>query len=265
MSFESGRQLGLVASLIAVIVPVITGILYVSSLLALFNGYSSGFSAVNPIFGLTSLSAVSLLFIVVTVAGLAGIILFLVAMRRLSEYYSEPAIFKNALNGFLVNLVGIAVFVAIIIAIFAATLFHTAAAPTSVFPAIGFVLIGFFVIAIAAFALAIVSAVFYKRAFDSLAQKSGVYSFNTAGTLYLWGTVLTIILIGALLIWIAWIFALSGFYSLKPNAAQQSSMSPSPTTPVTGASRRFCQYCGEENAQDAVYCQVCGKQIQTSQ
>jgi uncharacterized membrane protein len=54
------------------------------------------------------------------------------------------------------------------------------------------------------------------RAFNKLAEKSGDDNFKTAGLLYLLGTVLTIVLIGGLLIWIAWIFAAMGFNSLKP-------------------------------------------------
>lgn len=258
MSFESGRNLGLVASLIAVILPVVTGIFYVFSLLSLLNVIHLGFFNGGLIFGLAPFSAIEFMLLAFGFVGLAGVVLFLIAMRRLSEYYSEPAVYKNALNGFIVNLIEVAAVVSVVLAIFAAAFLHMA---------IGGLLIGVFGAAIVGFVLAIVSAVFYKRAFDNLAQKSGIYSFNTAGSLYLWGTVLTIVLIGALLVWIAWMFAASGFYSLKPKPPQQTAILTPPLQSqyISGPSKRFCQYCGQENAQDASYCQACGNKIQENQ
>lgn len=261
LSFESGRKLGLVASLIAVIAPVITGALYVLSFLSLFNVSPLGFVP-SPVFGLPLFSWVEVTFIVIGVLGLVGFVMFLVSMHRLSRYYDEPAIFKNVLNGFLVGVIGAAVIVSILVALLALVFFH--AVPSGI-PAAWLVIVSIFGLLVAAIVFTIVSAIFYKRAFDALAQRSGSYSFNTAGSLYLWGAALTIVFVGSLLIWIAWIFAFSGFHSLKPKAAKPTAPFPTMQPPATFSARRYCQYCGAENAQDAVYCQACGRQIPASQ
>jgi hypothetical protein len=90
-------------------------------------------------------------------------------------------------------------------------------------------LVGFFAII---FALAIVGAVFYMRAFNNLADKSGVKGFRDAGLILLIGYALTIILVGALLVWVAWILATSAFFSLKPKTSISPYSQPTPVHPV---------------------------------
>jgi uncharacterized membrane protein/ribosomal protein L40E len=193
--------------------------------------------------------------------------MFLLAMHRLSEYYSEPSIFKNALYGFLMNIIGVAVVFAVIFVALFAAIFSSAAHPATAVSPFGFI-IGFLGVVAAVFVIVIVSAVLYRRAFNKLGEKSGVDSFNTAGTLYLVGAVLTIVFVGALIVWIAWIFAASGYYSLKPKTAEPSTISyyqPQAPATVSLAQNKYCPYCGTENAPDAVYCRSCGRQIGANQ
>ncbi|MEM2755195.1 MAG: DUF996 domain-containing protein, partial [Candidatus Methanomethylicia archaeon] len=68
----------------------------------------------------------------------------------------------------------------------------------------------------------ILQAVFYKKSFTLLAEKSGEKMFNTAGMIMLIGAVLTIIVIGVILLLIAWILAAVAFLSIK---------TPAPTLP----------------------------------
>jgi uncharacterized membrane protein len=70
------------------------------------------------------------------------------------------------------------------------------------------------------------------RAFNKLGEKSEVDNFKTAGLLYLLGGALAIVGIGALLSWIAWIFAFMGFRSLKPKNIQTTA-SPSSIPQIT--------------------------------
>ena len=68
------------------------------------------------------------------------------------------------------------------------------------------------------------------RAFNLLGEKSGVHSFNTAGTLYIIGAVLELVGIGAIILWIAWILAASGFNALKPKPVETAPTYPYPAT-----------------------------------
>ena len=76
MLLESGRKLGLTASLIAVIVPVITVILYVLSFLSLFGLISKTFQG-SPFFGFPFFSGLSIAFLALGLIGFVGIILFI--------------------------------------------------------------------------------------------------------------------------------------------------------------------------------------------
>ena len=264
MSFELGRKLGLTASIIAVIVPVIIVVLYGLLFLSLFGIISSALIGRSQTFGGSLFPAgIEFGFIAVGIIGLIGIILFLVAMNSLSQYYSERGIFKNALYGFLINIIGVAALIAIAFALTFATAVSSATSSTPILSGAAFitVLLG---LVVAGLAISITSAVLYMRAFNKLGEKSGVHSFNTAGLLYLVGTVLTIVLIGSLLVWIAWIFALSGFSSLKPKTAEPLTVSYSTQQPVAYGltQKKFCQYCGAEISPDSVYYANCGKQLQ---
>lgn len=265
MSLESGRKLGLIASLIAIGVPVVTVILYGFLILSLFGVFSSAVTGGSPTLGGSFFSVgIIIAFVVIGVVGIAGVVLFLVSMHRLSQYYSEPGIFKNALYGFLISIVGAAViFVAILVLLFA-TVLSIAAHPITSSSPFGFA-IAILGVGVAAFVMTIVSAVFYKRAFDELGEKSGVSSFGTAGTLYLVGTALTIILVGSIIIWVAWIEAASGFYSLKPKTDAPPAVPhyiPQQPAAITAAEKKYCVYCGEEISLDSLFCPHCGKPVQ---
>ena len=265
MSFDLGRKLGLTASLIAVIVPVITVILYGLLFLSVFGIISSALTGGSQTFGgLLFPAGITIAFIAIGIIGLVGIILFLVAMNSLSRYYSEPGIFKNALYGFLINIIGAAALIVILFALIFTTIVSSATSSTPVLSGTAFIAL-FLVIIVAALVLSIVSAVLYMRAFNKLGEKSGVHSFNTAGLLYLIGTVLTIVLIGGLLVWVAWIFALSGFNSLKPKTSEPSTVSYStlqPSSAYSVAQKRYCPYCAAQISPDSVYCANCGRKLQ---
>jgi len=254
MAFESGRKWGLIGSLIYVIVPVATIALYVLSFLSLFGIAPKILQSL--LLGSPSLPGISIANLMLGIVGIIGLVMFLVAMRSLSQYYNEPIIFKKTWTGFLISLITVALLVGAVVAISLASVFRLSIMGPGLF-------LGIFGIGIVGFAIAIITATFYKSAFQKLAEKSGVISFNSAGSLYLTGTVLTIILVGAIIVWIAWVEALSGFYSLKPKSAELPTASYPPPQPLYKMSfedKKFCIYCGEEISLDSDYCTYCGRQ-----
>ena len=153
-----------------------------------------------------------IIFIIAIVAiGIAGFIMFMYAMYSLSNYYKEPAIFKNVLYAFIVSLVSgavvVALEVAVIISAFAGI--FPINTPSTITPAFTQIILTYAVVFVVAIAFGIVNGVLYMRAFNKLKEKSGVDNFGTAGLLYLIGVFIP--LIG----WIAWIFAAMGFNKLK--------------------------------------------------
>lgn len=176
------------------------------------------------------------------ILSLVGIILVLIALKGLADYYNEGGIFNNALYGFLTTIIGgVAAAVILVISImFAiATLAIDWTNPTEWTTLIQdftdlsafWTLVGSLIAAlIVAFIFAIITAIFYRKSFNLLAAKSGVNIFATAGLLLLIGAVLTIILIGFIIIWIAFILLAVGFFSIKPTTTQPSSP-PIPVAP----------------------------------
>ena len=169
-----------------------------------------------------------LLVVPVPFLGIVGIILVLLGMKNLSQAYNDPSIWKNTLYAFIFGIIGI-----IVTSLTLASLFIGFG---SIFSG-GFLFGGIIVLVatlVLGFVFYLLEAIYIRRAFDSLADKSGVGLFRTGGLLLLIGAVLTIILIGLFLIFIAWILILVAFFSI-PTEMQQSQMPPPapPAPPMT--------------------------------
>lgn len=165
-----------------------------------------------------------------------GIIIVLISMKGLADHYQESGIFNNALYGFIALIVGFVAFIATMI-IVALRLFSTAIDWTN--PAevqqyfmnldnpwslVGTALTAFVVL----FIFLVISGVLFRKSLDSLSARSGEKLFGTAGLIWLIGAVLSIILVGFIMIWIAWILMAVGFFSIKTAA-------PPPQTPPTSS------------------------------
>jgi uncharacterized membrane protein len=175
-----------------------------------------------------------------SILGLIGLILVLVAMKGLADHYNEGGIFNNTLYGVILSIIGAVVFGAAIIVGASGFLsalnldFNTLSTDPSAFSAVDFqelinfdVIMDFLVILLAAlvilFIFVVIAAIFYRKSLTSLAEKTGVGLFGTAGLILLIGAVLTVVVIGFLLIWVAILLLTVAFFQIKPEAAQPSS------------------------------------------
>lgn len=251
MSFESSRSKGRIATLLIILLPIITAI--VSAPLYFFR---------LPISNIIYLSAVF------SALSYAGYILFLVAMNGMSKYYNDSKIFKNSLYGFVASIVGAVAFTTIVYA-FLVPLFDEliaysttpgAVPPLSIFISFLQVIV---VIWLSAFVIAILNGFFYRRAFYTLADKSGEGNFRTAGLLMIIGGALTIVLVGGLIFFIGWIFAAMGFFSMKPKSTQAYTLTPQEVPTQAMTQKKQCPNCGAGNSADAealgpneLYCRV---------
>ena len=236
MSFESSRSIGRAGTLLTVATTIIAPIIVV---VAFFLGL---------------LQNIFLFVAVFSVLSYFGQVLFLVAMNRFASYYQSRAIFRDALYGFITQIVGSVVSLVLTFwtfSYFRDFLERTPRTPSGA-PSISFAFafIAFFlVIWLGVLVIALVQAFFYRRAFYALAEKSGENNFRQAGFFMLLGAALTIIVIGGLIFFVGWIFAVLGFFSMRPTSSQ----------PVP--SKRFCPNCGSENTQDAIFCSHCGNML----
>jgi len=194
------------------------------------------------------------------VLGIIGIILLLIGIKGLASYYQNNEIYQNSLTGvifYIIALIAAAVAVVALVIGFASI--------------IGFAvgIIVFILALIVAFIFYLLAAMHLRKTFDVLAQKSGEQSFATAGTLLWLGAILTIVFVGLILIFIAWIFATIGFFSMKlqpqqqPYSAPQSGYTSPPTPPMAQPTQatRYCPNCGAPVQPNATFCPNCGKQL----
>ncbi len=171
--------------------------------------------------------------------GLIGFILVLIALKSFADRYNDAGIFNNALYGFITTIVGIVsafgAFLATALTVIAdlgiedwtdATEWTTVLTEETAFDTILKLLGGVIIAVVILFAFAILTAFLYRKSLGTLASKSGVGLFGTAGLLLLIGAVLTIILIGFVLIWICFLLIAIAFFSIRPTVVE-----PPPSPP----------------------------------
>jgi uncharacterized membrane protein len=170
------------------------------------------------------------------VLAIIGIVLLLKATKELSYYYQDDSIHQNAWTGlkyYIVALLALAVGTGVGIVSFAAAGLFTGTPFTLAAGVVGGIIAILAGLAVA-FVFYLLAALHLRRAYDTLAHKTGENSFNTASTLLLIGAILTIIGVGVILILVSWIFVIIGFSTMKPKDYQpylyQNGYTQPPTT-----------------------------------
>ena len=118
MSLESGRKFGYYSSLINVILPIVA-IVGVVAFYIFYNCFAATRIAngtVAPAFS-GVFGRIHYIYIAIGGCAIAGFVMFMYAMYNLSNYYNEPAIFKNVLYAFIVSIVSGAVIIALVFAV----------------------------------------------------------------------------------------------------------------------------------------------------
>lgn len=172
---------------------------------------------------------------------LAGIVMILVSLRRLADIFKEERIFRDALIGLVTGGVGLGVafvcFLVIVLSLVFSSIvtYGTAEAPITVYsplrqlsafllgPRPFQILLAFVVPLLIVFISLLVEGIFLREAFRLLSAKSGEKLFDTAGTVLLIGSLLTILLVGFIILPIGWIILAIAFFSLRARAQQSPS------------------------------------------
>jgi len=178
------------------------------------------------------------------VLSLIGVILLLVGMKGLSDHYNEGGIFNNALYGFIMTIIGgVAAVATAIVTVLAALatigvanwtewamkIQQNAMDMSTFWSLVGPIIAGLVAALVILFVFIVVAAIFYRKSLNILAAKSGVKMFETAGLLLLIGAILTIILVGFIIIWVAAILVAVAFFSIKTEAPQPPPAPPPPS------------------------------------
>jgi uncharacterized membrane protein len=205
------------------------------------------------------------------VLGIIGVILLLRGMKEFANYYQDNEIYQNSLSGvkyYVIALIALAIAGAGFVVGFVINNFPTTLT-FGIGNAIGLTVgIAFLIVA---FVFYVLAASHLRKTFRTLAQKTGEHSFETAGTLLWVGSILTIIGVGVLLIFVAWIFAIIGFFTMKspqqqqPYASQPYAYTPASAQSAAGSSQdqSFCSNCGATLKPQSTFCSSCGKKADT--
>ena len=204
-----------------------------------------------------TLGGVGAILLAIPFLNLVGIILVLIALKGMADYYNDEGIFKNALYGFIFGVVGVIAMIAVILMlVLGFTTISSGVTPSPVAPSL--VGVGLFPLAfIVLYVFSLIGAIFYKKSLDTLSNKSGEHMFNTAGLILLIGAAIPVV--GEILKFIAWILAAVGFFNIKISTQMPT---PAPPPAVSASEeKRFCQYCGTQIQSGAAFCPKCGKKI----
>jgi len=204
-----------------------------------------------------TLGGIGAILLLIPGISIVGYILILIATKYVSDELGDKSIFDNMLYAVITGIVGVAAAAFIIFtgAAFSAITFTSSA--------IAGVIVGLAV----AWIFLIISSIFIRRAYNTMATKLNVGNFRTAGTLYFVGAILTIILVGFIILLVADILQIIAFFGIPdtvPGMQPQSmgGMGPQPMGSMSAqAGTKFCPNCGTQLAATATYCTKCGAKL----
>ena len=165
--------------------------------------------------------------------GIAGFVMVLLAVKDISQTFSDSKVYSNMLTAVVLAVGAIAVGAVTVIGT-AYHLFESGSFVGSRFilsnPITGANLFGLVAVVIggllAVEALLVFSAVFVRRSFKTISSKLGIHTFETASLLFLIGAATAIIGIGFILIVISEILFGVSFFSIQDQPQSQISSPP---------------------------------------
>ena len=168
---------------------------------------------------------------------IVGLILQFIAVKKIADTVNDHSIFSNFLMNFIFGLIAlgsvIIVFLFLIgslggLSFFTALEGMNSADPAEIFSYLSPLLSGCIIALVVMWVFSLIGAIFLRKSYDAIAEKTKVNTFKTTGLLYLIGTATFIILIGFLILLIARIFEIVSYFSL-PDTIQTEKNIPSPS------------------------------------
>jgi uncharacterized membrane protein len=160
---------------------------------------------------------------------IVGLVLMLFAVKNIADTVGDQAIFSNMTYSVVLAIIGPIIATVVLLAA-AASLFSafssftpgTMTIPSGFWAALGFVILAGVIL----WVCILISTVFVKRSYDSIALKLRVDLFRTTGLLFLIGAATLIVLVGFVILFIAAILQIVAFFSIPEQVPSQ--MPPQP-------------------------------------
>jgi uncharacterized membrane protein len=219
---------------------------------------------------LGGIGAILLLLSFIPFVSIVGVVLMFIAVKYIADETKDKDIFKNYLYSFIFNIIAVISFVSLILLVFFGLgitysninpqqftdIYYFQNYITENFaPAIGGI-IGCGLTILIGYILLILGALFLRKSYDGIAERTKVDLFKTTGLVNLIGAVTTIFLIGFIILFIARILEIASFFSLP------DSLSKKITEDKIYDSNRRCPKCGRIIPEDAKYCPYCNNKFE---
>jgi uncharacterized membrane protein len=202
-----------------------------------------------------TLGGIGSILIFIPFVSIVGYILLIVAVKDISDELQDKSIFNNIVIAAVTGMVAaLSLAGGVILGVLASGFTFGVAGLAGI--AVGLFLTWIFFV---------ISAVFLRRAYETIGQRLGVGTFKTAATLYLIGAVLTIVFLGLFILFIAEIVQAVAYFSIPdqpPTQGAGASAGPAAVHPSSmpppGGATKFCTNCGTKISPTATFCYSCG-------
>lgn len=174
--------------------------------------------------------------------GLAGFILVLLAVREVANATSRAEIFKYYLYALIINVVATVIIVASLLA-FLASVFLIVGIKGEIPPPVSHpymtdmsavygILAWIILLFITIIVCLILSTYYVKKSYYIIAEEVGVDMFRTTGLLYFLGAILSIVIVGLVILFIAKILEIIAWANLPEKPVRKEKIPPPPPPPV---------------------------------
>lgn len=222
--------------------------------------------------------------LVVSLLGLVGFIMFLVAMYGFSKDYLEPKIFNYIIYGLIGSVISAVVILVVwFVFVMAAVILNLESLPTGSSGAIQSWLSPYLspLTLVTSFVM-FVWIFFNYKAYNLLAERSKVNLFKTAAKIFVAGAAINIGIVvlfvaisytsgldyhilsaaalpGGIVQYTAWALMGRGFFRIQDPKTTQT-VTPATYTPAA-TQAKYCSNCRATNQEDATYCSHCGQKL----
>jgi len=200
---------------------------------------------------LAAIGSLSLFSGSVGVVGIIGLILVLIAIRDLADEYRAYSMYRTALLGFFFGISGT------IIAIIVFAAFDFFSIIFFAHPIVG--VVGILVALVAwviMFLFLLASGLLFRATFSILSRLSRQDMLRTGSIMLLIGSATTIIVVGFVVLFAAWLVLAIGFFTMKPPTTHIPKYTQAPF-----GQTKYCAHCGTPNRFDTEYCINCGRKL----